>query len=144
MAFQTQQDEDTSLGGPMPMAEINIIPLVDVMLVMLIITMVTSPFLEVGVDVNLPVAEGKNLRSEQFQEETITLFVSRTKNLRIGDQSIRKIDLDAKLKTIFKNRQNKELFVKADKEVPYGFVAEIMSQVQSAGIQRVGLVTQPE
>jgi biopolymer transport protein TolR len=143
MAFSVQDDDDSG-QGPMPMAEINIIPLVDVMLVMLIITMITSPFLEVGVDVNLPVAEGKNLRSEQFQEETVTIFVSRDRNIRLGSNPIRKDDLDAKLKALFKNRQSKEVFVKADKEVPYGFVAEIMTRVQAAGVQRVGLVTQPE
>lgn len=144
MAFNVSGGDDDLDQGPMPMAEINIIPLVDVMLVMLIITMITSPFLEVGVDVNLPVAEGKNLRSEQFQEETITIFVSKDRNIKIGSTPVRKVDLDTKLKSVFKNRQSKEVFVKADREVPYGFVAEIMTLVQAAGIQRVGLVTQPE
>ncbi|NCN27661.1 protein TolR [bacterium] len=143
MAFNFNHDDGDG-SGPAPMAEINIIPLVDVMLVLLIITMITSPFLERGVDVNLPVAEGKNLRSGQSAEEPVTLFVSKDMNIRIGQTSLRIGDLSEKLKLVFKSRVGKELFVKADKEVPYGFVAEIMAKVQSAGILKVGLVTQAD
>jgi len=126
-----------------PMAEINIIPLVDVMLVLLIISMITTPFLEQGVNVDLPVAGGQNLQKAQ-SEDPITLFVSKDQNLRIGSTPVTRADLPKKLQALFSKRSARELFVRADKEVPYGVVADIMARVQAAGIERVGLVTQPE
>ena len=130
-------------GEDAPMAEINIIPLVDVMLVLLIISMVTAPFLEQGVNVELPVAGGQNLQKAQ-SEAPIILYVTRDRNLRLGDKVVARADLPDRLREIFKDRASKELFVRADKEVPYGVVAELMARVQNAGVERVGLVTQPE
>ncbi len=127
-----------------PMAEINIIPLVDVMLVLLIISMITTPFLEQGVNVQLPTTQGQNLQKNNQVEEPLTLFVSRDQNLRLGDAVVSRSDLPKKLAAVFSKRTNKELFVRADKDVPYGIVADVMARVQSAGIERVGLVTQPE
>ncbi len=134
-----------SLGGDdqAPMAEINVVPLVDIMLVLLIISMVTAPFLEQGVNVELPVAGGQNLQKQQV-EAPVVLFISRDRNLRLGETPVPRANLAAKLKEVFKDRDAKELFVRADKEVPYGVVAEIMAAVQAIGIERVGLVTQPE
>lgn len=135
-----------SLGGggeDQPMAEINIIPLVDVMLVLLIIMMVTAPFLEQGVNVNLPVAGGQSLRKQQV-EEPVVLFISKDRNLRLGSVPVTRQELPLKLAETFGKRSEKELFVRADKEVPYGAVAEIMARIQAAGVERVGLVTQPE
>jgi biopolymer transport protein TolR len=126
-----------------PLAEINIIPLVDVMLVLLIISMVTAPFLEQGVNVQLPVANGQSLQKEQ-QEEPLVLFVSKDNNIRLGNKPITRSELGRTLGQIFSKRSNRELFVRADKDVPYGVVAEIMARVQAAGVERVGLVTQPE
>lgn len=143
MAFHISPDDGEG-GGPAPLAEINIIPLVDVMLVLLIITMITSPFMEHGVEVNLPVAEGKNLQSGAVKEEPLTLYVSKELNLSLGKTSLRREDLAEKLKIVFDKRSSKELFVKADKDVPYGFVAEIMARVKQAGILKVGLVTKVE
>jgi len=150
MSFNTgssgsgSSDEEFSSGQDYPqMAEINIVPLVDVMLVLLIISMVTTPFLEQGVNVELPVAGGQSLQKSQNNEPVI-LYVSKDRNLRLGDKPVSRKDLMDKLESMFSKRTDKELFVRADKEVPYGVVAEIMAQVQSAGIERVGLVTQPE
>jgi biopolymer transport protein TolR len=126
-----------------PMAEMNMIPLVDVMLVLLIISMVTTPFLEQGVNVELPVAAGQNLQKQATQEPVI-LYLSRDRNLRLGDTPVSRADLVKTLKSKFAGREQKELFVRADKDVPYGAVAEIMATVQGAGIERVGLVTKPE
>jgi biopolymer transport protein TolR len=137
-------DEEFSSGADFPqIAEINIIPLVDVMLVLLIISMVTTPFMEQGVNVELPVAAGQSLQKSQLNEPVI-LYVAKDRNLRLGDKPVLRKDLIAKLEQVFVDRKDKELFVRADKEVPYGVVAELMAQVQSAGIERVGLVTQPE
>jgi biopolymer transport protein TolR len=150
MAFNTSHsssdssDGDFSSGGEYSqMAEINIVPLVDVMLVLLIISMVTTPFLEQGVNVELPVAGGQSLQKSQ-NDDPVILYVSKDRNLRIGDKPVTRKDLLEKLEILFSKKTDKELFVRADKEVPYGVVAEIMAQVQSAGIERVGLVTQPE
>ena len=126
-----------------PMAEINIIPLVDVMLVLLIISMITTPFLEQGVNVELPVASGQNLQKAET-ESPVTLFVSRDKNLRLGEAVITRAELPQKLAALFGKRSTRELFVRADKDVPYGVVADVMARVQAAGVERVGLVTQPE
>jgi biopolymer transport protein TolR len=127
-----------------PLAEINIIPLVDVMLVLLIITMVTAPFLEQGVNVELPVAQGQSLQKDQQKEEPVILFVSKDQNLRLGEKPVSRADLGKRLSQMFGSKSSRELFVRADKEVPYGVVAEIMARVQAAGVERVGLVTQPE
>jgi biopolymer transport protein TolR len=130
-------------GEDQPLAEINMIPMIDVMLVLLIISMVTTPFLEQGVNVELPVAGGQNLQKQQV-ETPIVLYVTKDRNLRIGDSPVSRDSLPQKLKEVFSTRASKELFVRADKEVPYGVVAEIMSRVQASGIERVGLVTLPE
>lgn len=125
------------------MAEMNVIPLVDIMLVLLIISMVTAPFMDQGVNVDLPVAGGENLQKNNI-EDPIVLFVSRDRNLRLGDSPVTRAELPKKLAEVFKNRSQKELFVRADREVPYGVVAEVMSRVQASGVERVGLVTKPE
>ncbi len=137
MAFSS---DDNDFGT---MAEINVVPLVDVMLVLLIISMITTPLMEQGVNVELPVAQGQSLEKTQ-SEEPVVLFLSRDRNLRLGETPVSRGDLAKMLEKTFKNRAQKELFVRADKEVPYGAVAEIMTKVQAAGIDRVGLVTQPE
>ncbi|MEO5667908.1 MAG: biopolymer transporter ExbD, partial [Bdellovibrionota bacterium] len=102
-----------------PIAEMNMIPLVDVMLVLLIISMVTAPFLEQGVNVELPVASGQNLQKSAAQEPVV-LFLARDKNLRLGDTPVSRSDLVRALKAKFQGRHEKELFVRADKDVPYG------------------------
>jgi len=131
-------------GDPQTMSEMNVIPLVDVMLVMLIIMMVTSPFMEQGVNVELPVAGGQSLQKEQVSETPVVLFVSKDKNLRVGDKPVTSKELIEHLQGLLRDRTQKEIFVRADKDVPYGVVAEIMARVQAAGIERIGLVTQPE
>ncbi len=136
MAFQVGNSQDD-----MPMAEINLIALVDVMLVLVIITMITSPFMEQGVNVDLPVAKGGALK-KAVKDTPVTLFVSKNRIIRLGEQPVPQDQLAQKLNNFFQNRKTKELFVRADKDVPYGFVAEIIALAQSTGIERVGLVTQ--
>ena len=140
MAFNpgSGSDQDDVFLG-----EINMIPFIDVMLVLLVIFMVTAPFMEQGLNVELPVASGQGLQKDQASEPVI-LYVSRDRNLRLGDKPVAKVDLPRRLTEVFSNRRDKELFVRADREVPYGVVAEVMARVQAAGIERVGLVTQPE
>ena len=130
--------------GESPLSEINIVPLVDVMLVLLIITMITAPFLEQGVNVDLPKAGGQSLRKEVGDNEPVVLFITKSGNIRMGKTPVVREELARKLQNVFRNRKMKEVFVRADKEVPYGAVAQVMAVVQSAGIDRVGLVTQNE
>src|SRR5688500_4186989 len=98
MAFNLGSGGDGS-GDHMPMAEVNMIPLIDVMLVLLIISMVTTPFLEQGVNVELPVAGGQNLQKQAI-EAPVVLFVSRDRNLRIGDKPVTQAQLPARLKEV--------------------------------------------
>jgi len=140
MAFNSQGGNGDDFS---PMAEMNVIPLVDVMLVLLIIMMVTSPFLEQGVNVELPVANGQSLERTQKQEPLI-LYVLKDKNLRLGDKPVTREELRGRLKDLMGKRKERELFVRADKDVPYGAVADIMARAKEAGVERVGLVTQTE
>ena len=128
--------------GESPLAEINIIPLVDVMLVLLIITMITSPFLEQGVNVELPRANAQTLKKDVADEEPVVIYVTKGGGIRLGKLPVVKDELGRKLLSAVKGRRSKEVFVRADKDVPYGSVAQVMAIVQSAGIDRVGLVTQ--
>lgn len=141
MAFQTQNSSSNDLPT---MAEINIIPLVDVMLVLLIISMVTTPFMEQGLEVNLPNTKSSANLEKSTTEEPIFLYISASKGLMLGDRKVSKDDLAARLASLFQNREKKEIFVKADKSIPYGDVADVMTRVQAAGIAKVGLVTLPE
>ncbi len=146
MAFSTGNSSgDDGDNTAMPLAEMNMIPMIDVMLVLLIIMMVTAPFIEQGVDVDLPSTQGQSLQKDtQAAEEPVILFVTKDKELRLGSVTLSTTDLPRKLADVFSKRKSKELFVRADKDVPYGVVADVMARAKSAGIERVGLVTQPE
>ena len=127
-----------------PMSEMNMIPFIDVMLVLLIISMVTTPFLEQGVNVELPVAEGGQSLEKKAASEPVILFITKNQNLRLGEKPIARQELTTELQALFGKDSSRELFVRADKSVPYGIVAQIMTEVQGAGVERVALVTQPE
>ena len=92
-------------------------------------------------NIDLPVAKGGALK-KAVKETPVTLFVSKNRIIRLGEQPVPQDQLAQKLNNFFQNRKTKELFVRADKDVPYGFVAEIIALAQSTGIERVGLVTQ--
>lgn len=122
------------------LSDINVIPLVDIMLVLLIIFMVTAPFMQQGIDVNLPKAKGKELPSE---EERIIVIITKEKKIYINKNLIGLSDLGRKLQKIYERRIDKEVFLKADKDVPYGFVVRTMAEIKSAGIEKLGMVTEP-
>lgn len=125
----------------MVMSEINVTPLVDVMLVLLIIFMVTTPMMQQGIDIDLPetAASGVSTTDEPF-----VLVVRKNRKLFIGDKPIPTEDLAARLKAIFETRKNKQVYLQADKAVDYGFVAETMAEIRAAGIFNIGLVTLPK
>jgi biopolymer transport protein TolR len=122
------------------MSEINVTPFVDVMLVLLIIFMVTAPMMQEGVDVNLPQAQGKTLPSK---EKRMTISITSTKEVYLNDRKIELSDLENKIRTVFQNRTDRQLFLKADEIVPYGFVVQTMAAVRNAGIDQLGMVTVP-
>lgn len=136
MAFSgTNKNSSTA-----PLADINVTPLVDVMLVLLIVFMVSAPLMQQGVQVDLPKANGQALDA---QEEQMVLVIHRDKRISINGNNISTLGLARKIAAIFENRQNKELFIQADQNVNYGFVAMVMAEVKQAGITKVGLVTDP-
>lgn len=129
------------------LSEINVTPLVDVMLVLLIIFMVTAPMMQQGIDVDLPetAASGVETSSEPFilvidKSEKIVISGSKDKNrVEISLKNLR-----PKLAAIFSTRKNKQIYIQADKSVSYGFVAATMAEIRAAGILNVGLVTLPK
>jgi biopolymer transport protein TolR len=123
------------------MSEINVTPFVDVMLVLLIIFMVSAPLMQQGVQVDLPQTKSPALDE---QEESTVLTVKKDKKLFIEDQELDPTILAKQIAAIFEHKRNKEIYVQADQSIPYGFVAQVMADLKNAGIERVGLVTEPQ
>ncbi|MFI5294790.1 MAG: ExbD/TolR family protein [Thermodesulfovibrionales bacterium] len=120
------------------LSEINVTPFVDVMLVLLVIFMVTAPLLQQGVDVNLPKAKGKELPPE----ERISLVIKRDRTIYMNDTPITIPHMRQKLEAI--SKLNPNIFLKADKDVPYGLVVEVMGEIKEAGIEKLGMITEPK
>lgn len=122
------------------MAEINVTPLVDVMLVLLVIFMVTAPMMQQGVQVNLPKADTKAMTPA---EESVVVSVDKSGKIYINKDEVPPADLKSRLATMFASRAKKEVFLKADAGVPYGEVVRAMADIKGAGIERLGMVTEP-
>ena len=122
------------------LSEINVTPFVDVMLVLLVIFMVTAPMMQEGVDVNLPQAKGKSLPSK---EKRMTISITNAQEIYLNDRKVELAQLENTLQKIFQNRVDKQLFLRADEIVPYGFVVKTMAAVRNAGIDQLGMVTVP-
>ena len=134
----------TGGSGRQTLTEINVTPLVDVMLVLLIIFMVTAPLIQQGVDVNLPEARAKPVEAE---EQKLVLSIKADKTLYLGtseDAARVPFDrLEEKLRGNARAMKDKELYLHADKALPYGFVVDVMATVQRAGVVNVGMITNP-
>jgi len=122
------------------MSDINVTPLVDVMLVLLIIFMVAAPMMIQGVDVNLPKTTTKNIKT---RDEPLMLTVNKKGELFIENHPVPLDGLEVKIKKIFQNRREKEVLLRADKDVSYGFVIDVIARVKNAGIDKLGMVTEP-
>ena len=123
-----------------PLAEINVTPFVDVMLVLLVIFMVTAPMLSMGIDVNLPRVKSKSI---DVTEEKLILSINENREIFLNKTPMAMGELNDKLAAIFANRIDREVFLRADKNVPYGFVVEVMSEISKAGIDKLGMITEP-
>ena len=122
------------------MSDINVTPLVDVMLVLLIIFMVTAPMMMQGVEVNLPQTTVKPIKT---REDPLILTVNKKREIYLENYRIELDGLERKVKKIFQNRRDKEILLRADKDVPYGFVIKVISRIKRAGIDKLGMVTEP-
>jgi biopolymer transport protein TolR len=129
------QDEDRGT-----MSQINVTPLVDVMLVLLVIFMVTAPMMQQGVQVNLPKADAKAMTPP---EESVVVTVDKEGKVFINKDEVPPGDLRGRLSEMFASRVKKEVFLKADSSVPYGEVVKAMADIKGAGIERLGMVTEP-
>jgi biopolymer transport protein TolR len=126
-----------------PMSDINVTPMVDVMLVLLIIFMVSAPLLTVGVPLDLPQTQAKSLDQDK---EPLTLSVNLKGQVFLNDTEIAIDELVPKLKAITEARagMDERIFVRGDKKVDYGTVMKVMGRLSSAGFRRVALVTEVE
>ena len=125
--------------GTSTLAEINIIPLVDVVLVLLLIFMLTAPLMYRGIDVNLPKTAGKPTVTEERMELTLT----KEQQIYLNGKPLTLGSLEQTLRETFKNRTDKTLYLKADQALQYGFVVETMDKVRKSGIEKLGMVTEP-
>jgi biopolymer transport protein TolR len=130
--------------GRQSLTEINVTPLVDVMLVLLIIFMVTAPLIQQGVEVALPETRAKAVDAE---EQKLVLSIKADKTLWLGtSEDAARVPNDAledKLRANTRAMKDRELYLMADKNLPYGFVVDVMATVQRAGITNVGMITNP-
>ncbi|CFX00074.1 membrane spanning protein in TonB-ExbB-ExbD complex [Candidatus Filomicrobium marinum] len=124
-----------------PMAEINVTPFVDVMLVLLIIFMVAAPLLQVGVPLELPQARGKQLQSSK---EPLAVSVKATGDVFIGESKVELDEIKPKLEAIAANGYDETIFVRGDKGANYGLVARVMGRISAGGFKKISLVTEVE
>lgn len=122
------------------LSDINVTPLVDVMLVLLVVFMITAPMLHQGVEVALPRAEAENLEADV--EDPLILSVNRDGLVYLKEDPIHDSQLVERLLPIVESRSDKSVFLKGDKDVPYGRIVEILDLLRQGGIERIGMITE--
>jgi biopolymer transport protein TolR len=137
MAFKYHPIHRKEIGTSL--SEINVTPLVDVMLVLLIIFMVTAPMMQSGIGVNLPQAETNSSPAE----EGLTMTITQDRYIHIGESPINIFLLENKLKEYFYGKERKVVFIRADESLPYGYVISVLDVTKKAGVEVVGLVVKP-
>ena len=126
--------------GRTTMSEINVTPMVDVMLVLLVIFMVTAPLIQQGVKVNLPETKAAPVEAN---EKKLVVSIDKGKRVFIGETEVTLSELEEKLKTNAKAQKDKELYLHADRDLPYGVVVDVMASAQRAGVTNLGMITDP-
>jgi biopolymer transport protein TolR len=135
MAMDTSAQRDSAT-----ISQINVTPLVDVMLVLLVIFMVTAPIIQQGVQVNLPQARSSAIPGT---EEHLVVTVAKNGRVYLNDNAMSLPELGAKLRAVKKLEANKQVYLRADQDVRYGTVMQTIAEIKQAGIERLGMVTQP-
>lgn len=130
----------TGGGGKAPLSEINVTPLVDVMLVLLIIFMVSAPMMTTGIEVELPKAHAPRM---EMEEEKLLLTITADQKVLLGDNEIPYDRLEEALLNNERLQRDREIYLQADEKVPYGFVARVMALIRQGGIEKLGMVTDP-
>jgi len=134
MAFTNPQ------GRTQPsLAEINVVPLVDVVLVLLIIFMLTAPIIQSGIEINVP----KTKTVKELTQERILVSIDREQRLFLNDDPININELEFRLKQKIKNPSLAMIYLRADEEVPFGTIAKVMDRAKIAGVENISVVTQP-
>ena len=134
MAFSSNDGKNRELS------EINVTPLVDVMLVLLVIFMVTAPLIQHGIKVDLPKA---NTSQMETKEEELMLTIDKSKKIFILEHEYNFDEFSNKIAAIYKAREKKQIFLNADRTLPYEYVIQVMAVLKNAGFDAVGLVTEP-
>jgi biopolymer transport protein TolR len=135
MAMDTASSRDSTT-----ISQINVTPLVDVMLVLLVIFMVTAPIIQQGVQVNLPQAKAAAIPGT---DELLVVSIAKNGRIYLNDNAMTLDELGAKMRAIRANLADKQVYVRADQDVRYGLVMQTIAELKQAGIDRVGMVTRP-
>ncbi|MBI1993917.1 MAG: protein TolR [Deltaproteobacteria bacterium] len=133
-------DTSSQQNGTTTISQINVTPLVDVMLVLLVIFMVTAPIIQQGVQVNLPQAKAGAIPGK---EEQLVVAIARNGRIYLNDNPMTLPELGQKLRAISKIRRDKEVYLRADQDVRYGIVMRTIAEIKQAGIEKLGMVTRP-
>jgi biopolymer transport protein ExbD len=122
-------------SGPSAIGEINVTPLVDVVLVLLLVFMVTAPMMSRGIDVSLPVADQK----QREEEDRVTVTINAREQVFIGDRPVNLVLLEDRLRGMMEGRAAKVVYLRADEALRYGKVIEVMDRIQKAGVEQIGM-----
>ncbi len=133
--------QSSNKGSRIAMSEINVTPFVDVMLVLLVIFMVTAPMMQQGLDVNLPKTASTGVA---LNEDPFVLSIDSAGKITTVGNEIKSDALSTKIKAVFENRKNKQIYIQADRKVDYGTVAYVMGEIRMAGITNISLITLPK
>jgi biopolymer transport protein TolR len=136
MAMDASSQRDSAA-----ISQINVTPLVDVMLVLLVIFMVTAPIIQQGVQVNLPQASSSAIEGS---EEHLVVSIGKNGKIYLNDNALSLSELGVKLRAIRKIQANKQVYLRADQDVRYGVVMKTIAEIRQAGIERLGMVTRPQ
>ncbi|NTV01876.1 MAG: protein TolR [Chlorobiaceae bacterium] len=123
------------------MSEINVTPFVDVMLVLLVIFMVTAPMMTSGVKVEVPQTSHERM---DIDSKSLVVSVDASRRVSINDFQLAPEDIASQLPRLLESKQADEVYLKADRSLPYGFVMSVMASIREAGVEKIGMVTEPE